>query len=141
MPKLKGVELDEKVHELRRRGHTFLEIGHELEVGTTTAWRAYHRQIRRSPESATVEEARELELERLDGMLRAMYAKAEAGDHLAVDRVLKISQRRAKLLGLDLVSPSSTRIPDGEEREGAAGVSQIEDFRRRREELRGGLSS
>jgi hypothetical protein len=41
------------------------------------------------------------ELSRLDGMLRGLWPDARKGSHGAVDRVLKIMERRAKLLGLD----------------------------------------
>jgi hypothetical protein len=44
-----------------------------------------------------------LELERLDDLLKGLWQEAvrKSPDHAAVDRVLKILERRAKLLGLD----------------------------------------
>jgi hypothetical protein len=50
------------------------------------------------------------ELDRLDAMLRACWSKAIGGDMKAVDRVLKISERRSKLLGLD--APERVVYPD-----------------------------
>jgi len=47
------------------------------------------------------EELRRLELERLDRMQLALWANAMQGDYAAVDRILKIMQRRAELCGLD----------------------------------------
>jgi len=44
---------------------------------------------------------RALELLRLDELLNALWDTAIAGDLKAVDRVLKVMERRAKLLGLD----------------------------------------
>jgi len=42
-----------------------------------------------------------LELERLDVMLLALWRRVQNGDERAIDRALKIEERRAKLLGLD----------------------------------------
>jgi hypothetical protein len=42
-----------------------------------------------------------IELDRLDALLKACQPGAEAGDLASVDRVLRIMERRAKLLGLD----------------------------------------
>ncbi|MBL8353179.1 MAG: hypothetical protein JNL87_23035 [Burkholderiaceae bacterium] len=42
-----------------------------------------------------------LELARLDVATRAIMADVEAGDHNAIDRLLKIQARRSKYLGLD----------------------------------------
>ena len=59
------------------------------------------------------DQIRELELQRLDAMLMGLWNDAQRGNHGAVDRVLRISERRAKLLGLD--APVRTDITsDGE---------------------------
>ena len=42
-----------------------------------------------------------LELARLDVAQRAIWKKVVKGDLAAIDRLLKIMQRRAKLIGLD----------------------------------------
>lgn len=47
------------------------------------------------------EELRTLELERLDDMTLPLMAQAKKGNQGAVDRLLRIMERRAKLLGLD----------------------------------------
>jgi hypothetical protein len=44
---------------------------------------------------------RQLELERLDRLLIALWDLATGGSLGAIDRVLKVMQRRAELLGLD----------------------------------------
>jgi len=46
-------------------------------------------------------QVRSLELERLDVYLLAIARDVQKGDFLAIDRALKISERRAKLLGID----------------------------------------
>lgn len=48
-----------------------------------------------------VEGVRQLELQRLDKLLTALWDAATGGALGAIDRVLKVMQRRAELLGLD----------------------------------------
>jgi hypothetical protein len=47
-------------------------------------------------------EVRTLELDRLDALWLSQYDKAKKGDVSALDRCLKIMDRRAKYLGLDV---------------------------------------
>ena len=47
------------------------------------------------------EDVRELEIQRLDALLLALWPQASKGNQGAVDRVLRIMERRSKLLGLD----------------------------------------
>ena len=49
-----------------------------------------------------------LELERLDALTLAAWPRARAGDDRAIRVVLRIMQRRAKLLGLDAPLKSAT---------------------------------
>lgn len=56
------------------------------------------------------EEVLKLELSRLDTMLMAMFKKARAGDASAVDRVIRIMDRRAAYLGLDAPKESSVEV-------------------------------
>ena len=50
---------------------------------------------------------------RLDGMLEKLWPKARRGEVAAVDRVLKISERRAKLLGIEAPVRIETTGKDG----------------------------
>jgi len=73
------------------------------------AWDARYaaKDVRRELEKVRGEcteaakDVRDMELRRLDRMLRGLWALAAEGDTQAIDRVLKIMQRRADLLGLD----------------------------------------
>jgi hypothetical protein len=47
------------------------------------------------------EELRSMELERLRSLQVSLWSRAKEGDLGAVDRILKIMERRAKLTGLD----------------------------------------
>ena len=49
-----------------------------------------------------VEMLLQLELDRLDALMRAYWDAALAGDGEAADRVLRIMDRRARYLGLDV---------------------------------------
>lgn len=51
-----------------------------------------------------------LELSRLDQMLLGLYRKAIGGDVAAVDRVIRIMDRRAAYLGIDAPKESSVDI-------------------------------
>jgi len=53
----------------------------------------------------------QLELARLDDMLRGVYHLAEIGNHGAIDRVLRIMERRASYLGID--APTKITIEGG----------------------------
>lgn len=58
-------------------------------------------EANRKAERAAVEELRFVESQRLDRLQVAVWAQAIAGDAKAVEAVLKVMDRRAKLFGLD----------------------------------------
>lgn len=101
--KTRRLALQEQAIELRRSGLGYVEIGAKLNIGKSTA----HRLIEAGMESAraqitaSVDQLRAEEVSRLDGILATLYPSAAAGDVQAIDRVIKIGERRAKLLGLD----------------------------------------
>lgn len=59
------------------------------------------RKQRQADEPATREESVAREVERLDALLSVAWEQAKKGDVKALEFVLKVSERRAKLLGLD----------------------------------------
>ncbi|MFJ6428899.1 helix-turn-helix domain-containing protein [Microbacterium maritypicum] len=89
---------------LRRNGVSTAAIAQHLGVHprTVSTW------IRDAIQAIPAEEAdaiRTLELERLDAIMAPQMRLALAGDGFAVDRVLRIMERRARLLGLDSAKP------------------------------------
>lgn len=100
---ISSLEKEGKALEMRKAGRTYDEIRKELGISIGGAYlllkRAIGRLEQRSIEGVT--EYRRLQLERLDAMLAACWDKAQDGDYNAIDRVLKIEERRSKLLGLD----------------------------------------
>ena len=95
---------------LRLTGCTYQAIADQVGVSR----QACHGLVKRELVRLTLEtekdasELRALELERLDSLTQACWEKALGGDLGAVDRLLKISERRARFLGLD--SPVQTAI-------------------------------
>lgn len=91
--------------EMRKRGLTWSEIaereGYPHRQGPHNLVMGYLNEVK----SETAEELRALENERLDELLSAHYPQAVNAAHedrfRATDRVLAISERRAKMNGLD----------------------------------------
>lgn len=67
------------------------------------AYKDFHRRLEKIQKESeeAVRNVREMELRRLDRMQRALWERATNGDTDAIDRILRIQKRRAKLLGLD----------------------------------------
>ena len=92
---------DARVYELRIQGNTFEQIASEVGYsGPSGAWQA-HQRIKSEWIFESIDEARQLELMRLDELQVAVWDRAINGDLPAAHCVLKIMDRRAKLLGLD----------------------------------------
>ncbi|MCL5942763.1 MAG: hypothetical protein M1325_04475 [Actinobacteria bacterium] len=88
--------------ELRLGGATYEQIAARLGYKNRSgALRAVLRSLDRLIEPQEVEQLRRLELERLDRLLLGIWYSAVHGEAQAIDRVLKILERRARLLGLD----------------------------------------
>jgi hypothetical protein len=113
--RIKAMEDQQKALELRRMAKGYQEIADALSIGLATA----HRYVKaamadaRAQITAQADELRAEELSRLDGMLAGLWPRARRGEAVAVDRVLKIGERRAKLLGLD--APTRTALQGGGE--------------------------
>jgi len=98
--------------QLRQRGCSYRAIGRQLGVSEAQA----HKDVQASLqalaalETGTAEELRALELERLDALLLIVNDEVEQGNLAAVDRALRIGERRAKLLGLDAPQRMDTTV-------------------------------
>ena len=89
--------------ELALAGHSYDEIA--LEVGYQnrgTAWRAVQDSLN-SRIAEAVTEYRDLELARLDALQAAHWPQAVDGSVRSADLVLRVIDRRMKLLGLDRI--------------------------------------
>jgi hypothetical protein len=87
--------------ELRIAGATYEQIARQLGYsGVSGAFAAVEEGLRDAfaePNS----DIRRLELDRLDALLLGLWPQARKGNLGAIDRALKIMERRARYLGLD----------------------------------------
>lgn len=108
--KLRRAEIVRQALEYRKAGMTYDEIGRRLGFSTQRAGKIVNEELKRINKKSA-EDAQEittLEMLRLDAMLQGIWKSAtEEGSLGAVDRVLAIMNRRAKMLGLDEVSKST----------------------------------
>jgi hypothetical protein len=101
--RLRTAALEEECLRLRREGLSHRQIASRLGIVPSTAYKRIRHGLsevnERNLESAT--ELRALETQRLDELQQAIWEQAAGGDLKAIDRILRIMERRAKLLGLD----------------------------------------
>jgi hypothetical protein len=100
--------------ELRKAGASYREIAKALAVDTHTAWADVAAELV-AIRDQTVEQAQELralELERLDGMTAGLWPQVREGSPPAVSAAVRVSERRARLLGPDAPVTTKTNSPD-----------------------------
>jgi DNA-binding IclR family transcriptional regulator len=91
--------------EMRKARASYAQIATALGVPKSTAWKLVQSALKETLQEPS-DDVRKLELESLDRLQFALWQQATQGNHGAVDRVLRVMERRAKLLGLD--APSKT---------------------------------
>lgn len=101
---------------LRETGAHYRQIGDALGVSTSTA-HAYVSDALKELTREPAESVLQMELARLDTLTLSLWKDATAGHLKAIDRVLRIMERRAKLVGLDTMAVLRIR---GEGREMSA---------------------
>jgi predicted DNA-binding protein (UPF0251 family) len=109
--KLKAAERRIKSLRLRQRGLTYAQIGETLGVSSKTAYRDVKKELEKIQKTCAEEAelVREIELRRLDELWSVANVAALNGDLKAIDRCLRIQERRAKLLGLDAAESVAVR--------------------------------
>ena len=102
--KLRGLELEKEVVRLRIAGAGFQLIARNLGCSVGGAHKACMRAIeRRQKEIAeSAGQVLDLELQRLDQIVLILWPKVQEGNVGAIDRVLRVMDRRARYLGLDV---------------------------------------
>ena len=105
--------------QLRTAGFSYRQIGAQLGVSEAQAHRDVHRELGKLAEKTEghAREYRQLELERVDALMAPLWPRARGRrvtnpdtgvvedippDLKAMDRLMRLMERRAKLLGLDL---------------------------------------
>jgi hypothetical protein len=101
--RIRTTEKTLKALELRKRGMNYTQIGEKLGCARNTACRYVLSELENLADKCREEavQVRDLELQRLDALYLVAYAEVEDGNIPAIDRCLRIMERRAKLLGLD----------------------------------------
>lgn len=96
-----------KAVKLRLQGLGYEAIGEQLGVAGSTAYRAVMRYLERtaSESAESLEQVRQLEVARYDLWLSKVSERIDVGELDAIDVGLRISARRAKLLGCDVERP------------------------------------
>lgn len=82
------------------KGKSMRTIESELGIPLATCQR-YKERALASLQMPTVEEARREELERLEAIITAIWPSVESGDKDAIASYMKVSERKAKMLGWD----------------------------------------
>lgn len=98
--------------ELRKDGLNYDQIAEVLKISRQGAWQLVNDGLKnyRRVTAEAVEEVRELEVQRLDRLLMGHWEKAMSGDDKSAGVVLKIMERRSRLLGLDTPPPSRVEV-------------------------------
>jgi hypothetical protein len=112
---LEAREREVKALELRKAGLSYPQIGKALGVSQVAAYKIVMRVLQRYEANIQeeTEDLREIELQRLDRMLNAIEPKIRRGDLKAIAVAVRISERRSRLLGLDLPQKMEhTSTPD-----------------------------
>jgi hypothetical protein len=89
--------------QLRVEGKTFRQIGAAMGFSEQRAHFIVTEELQRlnRERSEAASELQQLESQRLDALHAAVWEKAQAGDLDAINAVVKLMNRRAKLLGID----------------------------------------
>jgi hypothetical protein len=100
---VRALARQKKALDLRLAGLSYTRIGAKIGITRQRAHQLVTKGLdeARTQIAASGDEVRAEELARLDGLLEKFYPMAAKGDLHAGDRVLKIGERRAKLLGLE----------------------------------------
>jgi hypothetical protein len=82
---------------------TYADIAVKLGLSEVGAYKIVKRVLEREAKETAErgQEIRSVEVKRLDALLVMSWKRAAQGDLGAVDRILRIMERRARLLGLD----------------------------------------
>lgn len=100
---LNRLERDKVVLQMRLAGATYSQIKETTGLSTTMIHNILRRHVKKVTEKMTLDTQAlvKLEEERLDMALLSLAPKVRAGHLGAIDRWVKVSESRRKLLGLD----------------------------------------
>ena len=96
--------------ELRKAGASYEQIAKKLDYADKSNARRDIAEAIKDIIREPAEEVLALELGRLDAMFLGCFGKAKSGDAAAIDRAIRIMDRRAKYLGLDAPVETSVEV-------------------------------
>lgn len=110
-----------KALQLRMAGASYRAIAGQLNISLAQAHEDVQRELEGIAEKSQAEAAhvRTLELERLDAMTMAIWQQVRQGNQGAIDRALRVMERRAKLLGID--------APEKQDRSGEITIRIVDE--------------
>lgn len=102
----------EEAFHLRALNYTYQQIADKLNITPLQAHSFIIRKLKILEKDfpMAVKNVLYLELERLDEMQRSLWNKIQKGDIVAINAAIKIMERRAKLLGLDVPEKIETTM-------------------------------
>lgn len=111
--RINAAEKQAQAIELRKAGATYDQIARKVGYSNRgSACRAVQKALEKITEEPALE-LRALVSERLDTMLLGVWQQARSGHLGAIDRALKIEERRAKLFGLDKQAETEITVNSG----------------------------
>ena len=139
--RIEAQEKRRKAVELRRAGVSYAQIAAQLDMARSSVHKTVSKALAEL-QADLDDQARLLqaqEADRLDHLQVKLWAKALGGDVAAIDKVLKLMERRARLLGLDQPQKVGPTSPDGQQaydphrmsaEERSARIAELERKRR-----------
>jgi hypothetical protein len=108
---IERAELRKKALELRKAARPVREIAVKIGRSKSETQRLIDEALRDvGPDHETKVRVRTLQLERIDTMVLGLWMRAKKGDEKAVTAVLKLEERRAKIVGSDAPTESKLRL-------------------------------
>lgn len=113
--RLKAAENRQAVLQLRRAGFTYARISEQVGLSAGRCVKIVNACLAEFATDAAeqVEELRRLQLCRIDHALAAISAKISTGHLGAIDRMVRLEERRSRLLGLDAPTRVAPTNPAG----------------------------
>jgi hypothetical protein len=108
--RLNATERKRRALELRKAGYGFAAIADQLDYASPSGAHKAVMTALKETLKEPADELRTLELERLDQAWKAIYPSIVKGNFGAIDRGVKLMQRRAELLGLDAPKDSNLNL-------------------------------
>jgi hypothetical protein len=106
-------ERDAKALDLRVRNWPYPEIVTLLGYASVEEVEEAVRRANKAFFTEKVEDNRQLDSHRINELIKGLWNRSRAGDLSCIDRVIKLLDRRAKLLGLDMPTKTALTNADG----------------------------